>query len=459
MKKKLQALLAKKEARKAELGTKANTTEDIKELRDINTELEILNGEITELRGMIDAIPNDSGTPIAGAAATSQSGQNHVQREQHPVGVEPDEQRSATSPTGEQPAQRKASPIGQTQILATYGLGIGQGTGDEQRAVKEKAEQRGADLKAGKAVVFKLDEIPEFRAVNIGGGTLVVPKHYKQTLAEGFSEVSGLIDVVNAIPLEGGESYEAGFVKSYGEGGYSTETGDYTESDPQMDYVSVGKAKITVYTEVTDETRKLPNIDYQSVARRNVLLALRKKIARQIVVGAGTANTLTGIFNVPTKVIPTASDLLVSEIDADTLDKIVFGYGGDEDVEGGAYLILSKTDLAAFAAIRGSDGKKLYTITLNGNVGTISSDGSYRVNFIINSACPALSAAGTAVDTYCMAYGMPAVYEMPIFSPVEIMESREYKFRSGQIAFRGVVWVGGNVTAYKGFVRIKKTSA
>ena len=256
----------------------------------------------------------------------------------------------------------------------------------------------------------------------------------------------------------GGESYEKGFVVGYGEGDYTTETGNYTETDPAMDYVSIGKAKITAYTEMSDESIKLPNINYQSLVARNISIALRKKIARQIMAGAGTANTITGIFNAPAKVIPTASDLGISEIDADTLDNIVFGYGGDEDIEGGAYLILNKADLAAFAAIRGSDGKKLYNIKLNGNTGTISSDGSYAVRFIINSACPALSASGTAVDAYCMAYGMPAVYEMPMFSPVEVMESREYKFRTGQIAFRGTVWVGGNVGAYKGFVRIKKSA-
>lgn len=68
MKKRLMAMLAKKEARKAELGTRANTTEDIAELRSINTELEALNTEITELRAMIEAMPDepDPGDPPAG---------------------------------------------------------------------------------------------------------------------------------------------------------------------------------------------------------------------------------------------------------------------------------------------------------------------------------------------------------------------------------------------------------
>lgn len=60
MKKRLMSMLAKKEARKAELGTKANTTEDIAELRSFNTELEALNAEIAELRAMIEVMPDES---------------------------------------------------------------------------------------------------------------------------------------------------------------------------------------------------------------------------------------------------------------------------------------------------------------------------------------------------------------------------------------------------------------
>lgn len=59
MKKKLLALLAKKEARKQELVTKSEATEDVKELRSINTEMETLNTEITDLRSMADGMPDE----------------------------------------------------------------------------------------------------------------------------------------------------------------------------------------------------------------------------------------------------------------------------------------------------------------------------------------------------------------------------------------------------------------
>ena len=59
MKKKLMAILQKKEARKADLGKKAEASENVTELRDINTELDQLNGEISELRSVIDGMPDD----------------------------------------------------------------------------------------------------------------------------------------------------------------------------------------------------------------------------------------------------------------------------------------------------------------------------------------------------------------------------------------------------------------
>ena len=423
MKKKLLALMAKKEARKAELLTKSGTTEDITELRGINTELETINSEINELRDMIAAIPDEdqrSADPVAGAE------------------------------------QRAADP----QILASYGAAAPAAGTDERKKITDSLEKRGADLKAGKTIIVAMEESPEERAVTVATSNLVLQKKYSGTIGETFEAVSTLVDRVEAVPLNGGESYTKAFEVSFGEGGYTTETGDYAEADPVVDYVEIGKAKITAYSEITDEAQKLPNLNYQALVIKGVRNAIRKKITKQILIGAGGTNAITGIFNAPTNVIPLASDVEVSAIDEDTLDKIVFSYGGDENVEGEAALILSKMDLAAFNAVRLDDGKKAYKITLNadGNTGTISSENSFAVPFIINSACPPLSLAATLADTYCMAYGKLQAYEMPVFSAITIDESRDYKFRSGQIAYRGAVWVGGNVASYKGFVRIIKVA-
>lgn len=47
----------------------------------------------------------------------------------------------------------------------------------------------------------------------------------------------------------------------------------------------------------------------------------------------------------------------------DTLDEIIYSYGGDEEVEDVAVLILSKKDLKKFAKLRDKQGRKwIYTI-------------------------------------------------------------------------------------------------
>ncbi|MFW6029145.1 MAG: phage major capsid protein [Halanaerobiales bacterium] len=436
---KLKKMLAKKEERKKELRTKVKESEDVVELREINEELLQLDEDVREIKGLM---------------AQAEARENNQEGEEG-------EERSTENPEGE---ERASGPVGDTQVVATYGIGNGEETGDaEKRAkMKEKYEQRGKDLKDGKKVTFSLDELPEFRAVTVGGGTLVVPSHESNTLNEKFNEVSSLIDRVHSVPLPGGNAYKKGFEVSAGEGDYTTEEGEYADADPEYDYVDINKAKITAYAEISDEAVNLPNINYQSMVAKDIQTALRKKMTKHILVGEGGSNALNGIFNAPTKVIPSDSDKEVAEIDEDTLDQIVFGYGGDEEIEGGAVLVLNKKDLAAFAAVRLSDGKKAYKIKKdrnNGNTGTISSEGSFQIDYVINSAAPALSAEGTAGDTYCMAYGMVQAYEMPIFSDVEVEESKDFRFKSGQIAYRGSVWAGGNVAKYKGFMRIKKAAA
>ncbi len=88
MKKKLETMLQKKEARKGELVERSKTSEDVVELRSIHAEMEGLNDEITELRGMLSALQDE--TP------------------------------QGTPPTPEEPQARSFNPI------ATYSLGNNQ---------------------------------------------------------------------------------------------------------------------------------------------------------------------------------------------------------------------------------------------------------------------------------------------------------------------------------------------
>jgi HK97 family phage major capsid protein len=90
VKKKLQAMLAQKEARQRELITKSEASNDVAELKSIGAELRTLSTEMADLRGMIDAQPDE--TPAAPAPAAA-------------------------------PETRAAGPVTPAQLLGTFQVG------------------------------------------------------------------------------------------------------------------------------------------------------------------------------------------------------------------------------------------------------------------------------------------------------------------------------------------------
>ncbi|WP_144497232.1 phage major capsid protein [Bacillus toyonensis] len=293
----------------------------------------------------------------------------------------------------------------------------------------------------------------ENRAVTVGSGNVVLPKHSATDIRPTFNEVSTLIDRVFSKTLKGGESYQQPYIKSYGEGDYTTEGNDYNTSETTFAYADITKAKVTAYSEDTEELQKLPAADYDTEVMKGITVATRKKLTREILIGTGATNRLAGIFSAAATAIDSATDLEISAIDASTLDEIIYSYGGDEDVEDAAVLILNKLDLKAFAKLRTSDGKKVYNVVSQGNSGTI--DG---VPFIINSACKAVSDAKTTAGQYSMAYGPLSNYQLTIFSDMDVQRSTDFKFKQGMIAHRGSVFAGGNVISKNGFLRVKKAA-
>lgn len=313
-------------------------------------------------------------------------------------------------------------------------------TAERKENKDEMLEKRGIDLKEKRTIVVSSDEI-------------LLPNHVDTSLAEvPYAEVSTLVDKVKVVNLNGGETYTKAFVKNHGEAGLTEEGKAYTETEPEFGYCTVTKVKVTAYTEITEELEKLPAIQYQSEVLKNINISLRKKISQQILKGAGSSNTFTGIFSDKAVALADASPLEISEINETTLDDIIFAYGGDEEVEGGAVLILNKNDLRAFAKLRTAEGRKVHTIDYK----ACTIDG---IPYVINSNCSALSDSSVKIGTYCMAYGALENYEVPVFSPVEVAKSTDYKFKDGIVCYKSSVFTGGNVVGYNGFLRIKKAKA
>ena len=304
----------------------------------------------------------------------------------------------------------------------------------------EELEARGKALKEGRTITVTADGV-------------LLPNHVDDKISPyPFREVSTLVDEVHTVNLKGGETYKKSFVKSHGTGGLTAEGDPYTTAEPTFGYLTISKVKVTAYAEITEELEKLPAADYQGEVIKGVNIALRKKISEQILRGAGTTNTFKGIFSANCEALADATDLEISAIDENTLDEIVYAYGGDEEVEGGCVLILNKNDLRAFAGLRTREGRKVHNVDYKAK--TI--DG---IPFIISSHCKAITAATTNVGEYGIVYGPLANYEVPIFSGVEVSKSTDYKFKDGIICYKASVFTGGNVIGYKGFLRVKKAAA
>lgn len=331
----------------------------------------------------------------------------------------------------------------------------GEAGGETKNQARAKS---GKALKDGKSVTFKAKALANPKnALTTTDGSVVLTEHTSADIAPTFNNVSSLIDRVKTVPLPGGESYKRPYVKSYGDGaGSSEESAEYNETEPEFGYSEIVREKITAYTEEPEELIKLPDADYDAVVEDSVTRTIKRYASRQILVGNGGTGKFRGIFFNPTEekdqIIDAATDITtITTIDDGTLDEIIYSYGGDEEVEDTAVLILSKKDLKKFAKLRDKQGRKVYTIKNHGNTGTID-----EVPYIINSAC---AEVGGTAGAYCMAYGPLSNYEVAIFSDIDARKSEHFKFKQGQIAYRADVFMGGNVVAKNGFIRVKNPTA
>lgn len=308
-----------------------------------------------------------------------------------------------------------------------------------------------------KAELAKVEErataLKEKRSITVSSSNLLTPTHQAKEINDTFTPVSRLIDNADVENLDGGESYQEAYVKTYGTGGQTDEGSNYTSSgtEPTFGYADINKVKVTAYAEISEEAEKLPAQNYVEKVEKNMTIALKKKMVEYMLNGTGTKQFM-GIFK-NTQEITGVTDVTVSAINNQTLDDIIFAYGSDEDTEEDAVLILSKADLKAFSKVRTNDGKKFYDIdTKNKTI-----DG---IPYIISSQCHPVSANDSTAGTYnCMAYGSLKNYRIAIFSDMEVSKSTDYKFKEGMTCYKSSVMAGGNVIKYQGFVRVKKTVA
>lgn len=311
----------------------------------------------------------------------------------------------------------------------------------------ETAEERAAKVKE---VEERAKALKEGRSVTVASSSILLPKHQSDDLATyPFQPVSSLVDMVNVINLDGGETYEKAFVKGYGTGGLTAEGADYATAEPTFGYATMSKVKVTAYAEVSEETLKLPAANYEAEVMKNMEVALKKKFSEQILNGAGTTNTFKGITAENVEALEATDVVNISAVTDTTLDEILYSFGGDEEVLGTGVLILNKLDLKSFATLRNEDGTKTYKVDYKAQ--TI--DG---IPYVINSNLKALNSA--EAGNTCMLFGVTKGYDLTIFSPVDIQKSADFKFKQGIVCYKASVFAGGNVGSYRSFVKVNKAA-
>src|SRR5699024_5409712 len=138
---------------------------------------------------------------------------------------------------------------GEVEARTIETFNAGEGTEKRDNAEEIDWEQRGTD-------------IFEKRAVTVDSGDLILPKHDSANIKGTFNQVSTLIDRVNVVPLQGGESYETPYDIQHGEGNYTKEGEPYFDIDIEFGYARINKTKVTAYNEITEEVLKLPRANY-----------------------------------------------------------------------------------------------------------------------------------------------------------------------------------------------------
>lgn len=316
-------------------------------------------------------------------------------------------------------------------------------------------QEMGRALAGGERVKINIaDTLTGIRrdAGTLVSGPIVTPQGGGSEIHDGFAgQVSSLVDQVNAVPLAGLSSWEEPYVISdmdANDGDPVTNAGTARPvTDPTFAKSELIAHEASVTSFVDKNISILSPADYAAKIQSMALRALRRRINALIANGDGQLSPkMFGVWNAKNTdgAAIFAALPAVTKIDENALNSLVFGYGGDEMVGGNARLLLTKANLQAFGALRGTNEKqRLYKITrdpANPNIGTIE-DGGLIVPYTICSA----------IGDTRLAYGDPFNYMLALFSDYTIRVDESVKAVERMIAILGDVMVGGNLTVDKGF--------
>lgn len=331
---------------------------------------------------------------------------------------------------------------------------------------RDMAEERGQALLRGDRVDFSAVEVLRAvrNSVTVATGTLVQPTGAGTDIRDPIGrDVSSIIDQVRVADLTGMGSFLEPYVISgleatAGKPASLAGTTRTQSADPTFGVAELRPYEVNVTTFVDRNISRLTPANYYEKIYGMAMRALRRKVAAFIVNGDGQSSPIMyGIKNAKNKA---GSAIYATEnvtgIDVNTLDNLYFAYGSSSEMGPSARLLLTKQDLKALGALRGTNEKlRLLEITpdaSNPNTGIIR-DGGLVLPFTISADLTSLSdatAGASAIQT--MLYGDPMNYELGLFGPYSIRVDESVKAVERMVAILGDAFVGGNLVVDKGFV-------
>lgn len=295
-------------------------------------------------------------------------------------------------------------------------------TTEERKAAAEKfAETRKTRMNA-----------EETRSVLVSSGTIATPTEVDGINENGFAGVSSIIDLVKVVNCEGMGKNRVAYTKTDAAAAAQTEGSAAGGTGVAFGYVDISAESVAILDAISKQTKKQSPLQYEAKVKEKAMLALRKEAARIVTEKVLASDIVT--------------TLPITALDENAIREISLSYGGDEGVDGAAYLFLNKSDLIMLGKVRGtSDKKAVFEIIpdANPNTGTIK-DGGTIVKYCLNKNLT----AGT------MLYGQPKNIELDLFSNYEIAVSEDFYFDKLMDAIRGDVELGAAVVAQGGIVKV-----
>lgn len=322
------------------------------------------------------------------------------------------------------------------------------------------AEQRAAQIQKEGRMTISATEVRSAiaqRSTTIATDTLLMPTKNGNEIHDNLNPVSSIIDQVSVVDATGAAAYEEAYVKAEPTADKRTDgSAPTSDSDAVFRVAKLSPSLINVTSYVSRNIQRVSPLAYEAKIKSLALKALRRKIAELVVNGNDEVFGIKTAKN--TKNEDISKELLVdaAAFGPDTLSNIVFAYGGNDELGGNARLFLTKADLQAFGAVRGTNEKKaLYEITpdsQNPNIGTIKEGGLIVPYTICSSLTPLAGATKKASKQQTMIYGDPANFELALFGDYSVEVYKETKAVEGMLTIIGEQMAGGNVIVDGGFV-------